>query len=63
MSAVILDGKALAASIKKDLALRTTALKASGKFPGLGSINVFFASCHEAEEVLSIEPWKGILYP
>jgi methylenetetrahydrofolate dehydrogenase (NADP+)/methenyltetrahydrofolate cyclohydrolase len=40
MSAVILDGKALAASIKKDLAVRTTALKASGKFPGLGTILV-----------------------
>jgi methylenetetrahydrofolate dehydrogenase (NADP+)/methenyltetrahydrofolate cyclohydrolase len=40
MSAVILDGKALAASIKKDLAVRTTALKASGKVPGLGTILV-----------------------
>ena len=40
MSAVILDGKALAASIKKDLAVRTTALKGSGKFPGLGTILV-----------------------
>ena len=33
MSAVILDGKALAASIKKDLTARTSALKASGKVP------------------------------
>jgi methylenetetrahydrofolate dehydrogenase (NADP+)/methenyltetrahydrofolate cyclohydrolase len=40
MSAVILDGKALAASIKKDLAARTIALKASGKVPGLGTILV-----------------------
>ena len=40
MSAEILDGKALAASIKKDLALRTTALKASGQVPGLGTILV-----------------------
>jgi methylenetetrahydrofolate dehydrogenase (NADP+)/methenyltetrahydrofolate cyclohydrolase len=40
MSAVILDGKALAASIKKDLTARTTALKASGKVPGLGTILV-----------------------
>ena len=40
MSAVILDGKALAASIKKDLAVRTSALKASGKVPGLGTILV-----------------------
>ncbi len=40
MSAVILDGKALAASIKKDLAARTSALKASGKVPGLGTILV-----------------------
>ena len=40
MSAVILDGKALAASIKKDLTARTSALKASGKVPGLGTILV-----------------------
>jgi methylenetetrahydrofolate dehydrogenase (NADP+)/methenyltetrahydrofolate cyclohydrolase len=40
MSAVILDGKALAASIKKDLTSRTSALKASGKVPGLGTILV-----------------------
>jgi len=40
MSAVILDGKALAASIKKDLAARTSALKTSGKVPGLGTILV-----------------------
>jgi len=40
MSAVILDGKALAASIKEDLAARTSALKASGKVPGLGTILV-----------------------
>jgi methylenetetrahydrofolate dehydrogenase (NADP+)/methenyltetrahydrofolate cyclohydrolase len=40
MSAVILDGKALAASTKKDLTARTSALKASGKVPGLGTILV-----------------------
>ena len=40
MSAEILDGKALAASIKKDLTARTSALKASGKVPGLGTILV-----------------------
>jgi methylenetetrahydrofolate dehydrogenase (NADP+)/methenyltetrahydrofolate cyclohydrolase len=40
MSAVILDGKALAASIKKDLTARTNALKAAGKVPGLGTILV-----------------------
>jgi methylenetetrahydrofolate dehydrogenase (NADP+)/methenyltetrahydrofolate cyclohydrolase len=40
MSAVILDGKALAAAIKKDLTARTSALKASGKVPGLGTILV-----------------------
>ena len=40
MSAVILDGKALAASIKIDLTARTSALKASGKVPGLGTILV-----------------------
>jgi methylenetetrahydrofolate dehydrogenase (NADP+)/methenyltetrahydrofolate cyclohydrolase len=40
MSAAILDGKALAASIKKDLTARTDALKAAGKVPGLGTILV-----------------------
>ena len=40
MSAHILDGKALAASIKKDLAARTVALKAKGITPGLGTVLV-----------------------
>lgn len=40
MSAQILDGKALAASIKKDLAQRTSQLKLAGKVPGLGTILV-----------------------
>jgi len=40
MSAVFLDGKALAASIKIDLTERTLALKASGNVPGLGTILV-----------------------
>ena len=40
MSAQILDGKALAASIKKDLALRTSALKSGGDTPGLGTVLV-----------------------
>jgi methylenetetrahydrofolate dehydrogenase (NADP+)/methenyltetrahydrofolate cyclohydrolase len=40
MSAQILDGKALAASIKKDLANRTAALKARGITPGLGTVLV-----------------------
>ena len=40
MSAQILDGKALAASIKKDLAVRTAALKAKGITPGLGTVLV-----------------------
>jgi methylenetetrahydrofolate dehydrogenase (NADP+)/methenyltetrahydrofolate cyclohydrolase len=40
MSAQILDGKALAASIKKDLAARTSALKARGITPGLGTVLV-----------------------
>jgi methylenetetrahydrofolate dehydrogenase (NADP+)/methenyltetrahydrofolate cyclohydrolase len=40
MSAQILDGKALAASIKQDLAARTTALKAKGITPGLGTVLV-----------------------
>ena len=40
MSAEVLDGKALAASIKKDLAARTVALKAKGITPGLGTVLV-----------------------
>lgn len=40
MSAQILDGRALAASIKKDLALRTAALTATGITPGLGTVLV-----------------------
>ncbi len=40
MSAQILDGKSLAVSIKKDLTARTSALKASGIVPGLGTILV-----------------------
>ena len=40
MSAQILDGKALATSIKKDLAVRTSAMKAQGITPGLGTILV-----------------------
>lgn len=40
MSAQMLDGKALAASIKDDLAKRTAALKAQGITPGLGTILV-----------------------
>jgi methylenetetrahydrofolate dehydrogenase (NADP+)/methenyltetrahydrofolate cyclohydrolase len=40
MGAQILDGKALAASIKKDLAVRTSALKALGITPGLGTVLV-----------------------
>ena len=40
MSAQILDGKALAASIKSDLAARTVALKAKGVTPGLGTVLV-----------------------
>lgn len=40
MSAQILDGKALAASIKGDLALRTAALKSRGITPGLGTVLV-----------------------
>jgi len=40
MSAQILDGKALAASIKADLATRTSALKAKGITPGLGTVLV-----------------------
>jgi methylenetetrahydrofolate dehydrogenase (NADP+)/methenyltetrahydrofolate cyclohydrolase len=40
MRARILDGKALAASIKTELALRTTKLKAAGTTPGLGTVLV-----------------------
>jgi methylenetetrahydrofolate dehydrogenase (NADP+) / methenyltetrahydrofolate cyclohydrolase len=40
MSAQILDGKAVAASIKKDLAARTAVLKAKGVTPGLGTLLV-----------------------
>jgi methylenetetrahydrofolate dehydrogenase (NADP+) / methenyltetrahydrofolate cyclohydrolase len=40
MSAQILDGRALAASIKADLAARTSALKAKGVTPGLGTVLV-----------------------
>jgi methylenetetrahydrofolate dehydrogenase (NADP+)/methenyltetrahydrofolate cyclohydrolase len=40
MSAQILDGKALAASIKQELAARTAALKAKGVTPGLGTVLV-----------------------
>jgi methylenetetrahydrofolate dehydrogenase (NADP+)/methenyltetrahydrofolate cyclohydrolase len=40
MGAQILDGKALAASIKDDLAKRTAALKVQGITPGLGTILV-----------------------
>ena len=40
MGAQILDGKALAASIKSDLAARTVALKAKGVTPGLGTVLV-----------------------
>ena len=40
MSAQILDCKALAASIKQDLAARTDALKAKGITPGLGTVLV-----------------------
>lgn len=40
MSAQILDGKALAASIKQELAARTVALKAKGITPGLGTVLV-----------------------
>ncbi|MEY3364725.1 MAG: hypothetical protein RL332_525, partial [Actinomycetota bacterium] len=37
MTATILDGKALAASIKKDLAARVVELKKKGITPGLGT--------------------------
>lgn len=40
MSAAILDGKSLAASIKRELAIRTAALKEKGITPGLGTILV-----------------------
>jgi methylenetetrahydrofolate dehydrogenase (NADP+)/methenyltetrahydrofolate cyclohydrolase len=40
MSAQILDGRALAASIKSNLAQRTAALKARGITPGLGTVLV-----------------------
>lgn len=40
MSAVILDGKALATQIKKELALRVALLKERGIIPGLGTILV-----------------------
>lgn len=40
MNAITLDGKALAASIKVDLAIRTAALIKVGKTPGLGTILV-----------------------
>jgi methylenetetrahydrofolate dehydrogenase (NADP+)/methenyltetrahydrofolate cyclohydrolase len=40
MSAQILDGKAVAASIKKALAARTAVLKAKGVTPGLGTLLV-----------------------
>jgi len=40
MSAVILDGKATAQTIKNNLAQRVIALKAKGINPGLGTILV-----------------------
>ncbi len=40
MSGTILDGKALAAIIKSDLATRVLALKALGRTPGLGTVLV-----------------------
>ena len=40
MSARILDGKALAASVKAELAVRITKLKAAGITPGLGTVLV-----------------------
>jgi methylenetetrahydrofolate dehydrogenase (NADP+)/methenyltetrahydrofolate cyclohydrolase len=40
MSAEILDGKALAAKVKEDLAARTLTLKAKGITPGLGTVLV-----------------------
>ena len=40
MSAIILDGKATAAAVKADLAVRVEALKLKGVHPGLGTILV-----------------------
>jgi methylenetetrahydrofolate dehydrogenase (NADP+)/methenyltetrahydrofolate cyclohydrolase len=40
MTAVILDGKALASTIKADLAIRTASLKAKAITPGLGTVLV-----------------------
>ena len=40
MSATILDGKALAATVKEDLAVRVSDLKRSGITPGLGTVLV-----------------------
>ena len=40
MSAQILDGKALATTIKANLAVRTAALKEQGITPGLGTVLV-----------------------
>ena len=40
MSAQILDGKALAASIKSELAVRVLELKSRGITPGLGTVLV-----------------------
>jgi methylenetetrahydrofolate dehydrogenase (NADP+)/methenyltetrahydrofolate cyclohydrolase len=38
MSAIILDGKATAAAVKADLAVRVAALNTQGVYPGLGTI-------------------------
>ena len=40
MSAIVMDGKALAAELKSDLAQRVAALTSQGKTPGLGTILV-----------------------
>jgi len=40
MSAQVMDGKALATQVKRNLAARVTALKSAGKTPGLGTILV-----------------------
>lgn len=40
MTATILDGKATAAAVKSELALRVAALNAKGIFPGLGTVLV-----------------------
>jgi len=40
MTATILDGKALAATIKGELATRVVALKGKGIYPGLGTVLV-----------------------